>query len=68
MWKIWIRKSKCSWGGFDTLSSSFDHPSRGTWYNKRYKTWLEIDGFVTTREERIKWIRNVRTHSEFYPI
>ena len=43
----------------------FDHPNRGTWYNKRYKSWHEIDSFVTAREERIKLIENVRTDSEF---
>jgi len=47
------------------VNSFFDHPNRGTWYKKRYKTWHEIDGFVTTREEKIKLIRNVRTDSEF---
>ena len=47
------------------VSSFFDHPNRGTWYNKRYKSWHKIDGFVTTREERIKLIKNVRTDSEF---
>jgi len=28
------------------------------------KTWHEIGGFVTTREERITWIGNVRTDSK----
>jgi len=47
------------------VNSFFDHPNRGTWYNKRYKTWHETDGYLTTKEERIKLIRNVRTDSGF---
>jgi len=47
------------------VNSLFDNLNRGTWYSKRYKTWPEIDGFVTTWEERIKLIRNRGTDSEF---
>ena len=56
----WMEINNLCW-----VNSFFDHPNRGTWYNKRYKTRHEIDGFVTTREERIKLIRNLRTDSEF---
>ena len=74
MWEIWIRKNKCCWedlihwmeiNNLYWVNSCFDHPN--TWYNKRYKTWYEIDGFVTTRKERIRLIRNARTDSEFSP-
>ena len=56
----WMEINNLCW-----INSFFDHPNRGTWYNKRYESWHEIDGFVTTREERIKLIKNVRTGRGF---
>ena len=51
----WMEINNLCW-----VNSFFDHPNRGTWYNKRYKSWHEIDGFVTTREERIKLIKKCK--------
>ena len=56
----WVEINNLRW-----VNSFFVHPDRGTWDNKRYKTWHEIDGFNTTRQERIKLITNVRADSEF---
>ena len=35
----WMEISNLCW-----VSSFFDNPNRGTWYNKRYKSRNEIDG------------------------
>ena len=50
----WMEINNLCW-----VISFFDHPNRGTWYNERYKTWHEIDGFVTARKKRTKLIRIV---------
>ena len=51
--------------GLCWINSYFDHPDRGTWYNKRNNSWHEIDGFIGTKDERIKRVRRIATDSEF---
>ena len=47
------------------------HAERGTWFNRMYGRWYELDGFVVRQNERhrmirrIEWVYNLTLLSDF---
>ena len=40
------------------------HKRRGTWFNRMYGRWYELDGFVVRKGERHRMVRRIRTVEE----
>ena len=54
----------CEEYGLAYVNSFMRHKRRGTWFNRMYGRWYELDGFVVRREERSRLVRQMRTVEE----
>ena len=46
------------------VNSFVRYKSRGTWFNRMYVRWYELDGFVVRKGERHRMVRRIRTVEE----
>ena len=50
----------CEANGLAYANSIVRHAERGTWFNRMYGRWYELDGFVVRQNERHRMIRRMR--------
>ena len=50
----------CEANGLAYAISFVRHAERGTWFNRMYGRWYELDGFVVRQNERHRMIRRMR--------
>ena len=50
----------CEANGLAYANSFVRHAERGTWFNRMYGRWYELDGFVVRQNERHRMIRRMR--------
>ena len=50
----------CEANGLAYANSFVRHTERGTWFNRMYGRWYELDGFVVRQNERHSMIRRMR--------
>ena len=51
----------CEANGQWDANSFVRHAERGTWFNRMYGRWYELDGFVVRQNERHRMIRRMRS-------
>ena len=51
----------CEANGLAYANSFVRHAERGTWFNRMYGRWCELDGFVVRQNERHRMIRKIRS-------
>ena len=54
----------CEENGLAWVNSFVRHKSRGTWFNRMYGRWYELDGFIVRKKERQRLVRRMRTVNE----
>ena len=50
----------CEANGLTYANSFVRHAERGTWFNRMYGRWYELDGFVVRQNERHRMIRRMK--------
>ena len=52
---------RCEANGLAYVNIFVRHDGRGTWFNRMYGRWYELDGFVVRQNERHRMIRTMRS-------
>ena len=54
----------CEINGLSYANSYLCHPSRGTWFNRSWRRWYELDGFLVKKTQRHRILKRMVTVNE----
>ena len=54
----------CEENGLAYVNSFMSHRRRGTWFNRIYGRWYELDGFIVRRRDRHRLVRRMNVVNE----